>query len=1089
MNANKNSKKISIIILIVLFTLICMIFSVFNSVSLSRTSSSLTDNNGNDPWIAYLHDSANSGYSSTKLGSELKMIKNNNDFGDDTLGGGFIYNNKIVVNYTNWIENKSGVIELDATSLQETWRVDLQHRYCLTPPVLNPDNKTLFVASNEGFSVRGSSSSIISCLNLDDGEFEWEGKVEGSVYGPMVYNNNQLFYQNYFCKDSNNGTESDPGDLGCINAQTGSIKWTKRMDYSFLQGDTGYICPTILGQQIIIPNTFITHKENNEFAAGETSIFYSFNLSSGNKNWEINKDNCLLPEISIDQDVMYLTFTEKKGDSYTQKLEAYSTDRTLKWSYNISSSIGWCSTPIFNDKFIFLRSRDGRVYCIDKETGKRKWNTSSSYDFRAGDGSIYAVNDDFLITSFFSADTSNVIMMDLSKNSSKPIWKETIEDNVKQIILYNTKIFFIGRKSIYVYQADTPLLKVKPESISASMEENNTKTTYLEISNSGSGNLSGTISSSNSWLNVSPSTFSNQTTITVTIDTTDLSKRTYSGSIEIKSNGGNKTIPVSLEVSKKDTSPPVIEISTPDDNIETTEIQIQIKGKVYDEESGIKSLTINGNDITIDETDGSFEYYFDLSEGKNTIEIIATNTIGLETTKTFTIMRKAPDTTGPTITIDYPKPNQSVYESPLIVKGKVMDEESGVEKISVNGNYISFESNGYFETILSLQLGKNTIRVEATDKKGNMSNTSFEVVYEEKKLIIIELWIGNRIALVDGKPVALEGVPMIVSGRTVVPLRFIAEAFKADVFFDSENQEINIAFGATYISLWINKTKARIETTENGEKKNRIVILDAPPIIRSGRTLVPVRFIAEAFGATIDWDSGEEKITIKCSLASNSNLPPPPDSPSGVGNERGNSVGNIGNFGIATIQDDWIYYVNDNDSNKIYKIRSDGTGRQKLNEDDSLYLNVIGSWLYYSNEKDGNKIYKIRTDGTGRQKVNNDCSSELNVIGDWIYYVCKIDDNNKIYKIHTDGTGRMKVCSDFSSALNVVGDWIYYTYKDDDDKIYKIRTDGTERQKVNDDNSWFLNVVGDWIYYYNGTFDGNILYKIRTDGTGRQKVI
>lgn len=53
----------------------------------------------------------------------------------------------------------------------------------------------------------------------------------------------------------------------------------------------------------------------------------------------------------------------------------------------------------------------------------------------------------------------------------------------------------------------------------------------------------------------------------------------------------------------------------------------------------------------------------------------------------------------------------------------------------------------------------------------------------------------------------------------------------------------------------------------------------------------------------------------------------PTPTPPGVVNERGNTVGNIVNYGYVAMQGDWIYYRNPNDNNKLYKIRTDGTDR------------------------------------------------------------------------------------------------------------------------------------------------------------------
>jgi len=98
-------------------------------------------------------------------------------------------------------------------------------------------------------------------------------------------------------------------------------------------------------------------------------------------------------------------------------------------------------------------------------------------------------------------------------------------------------------------------------------------------------------------------------------------------------------------------------------------------------------------------------------------------------------------------------------------------------------------------------------------------------------------------------------------------------------------------------------------------------------------------------------------------------------------NTRGNSTGNITNGGYAAIQGDVIYYHNGGDNGKLYKIKTDGSGKQKLSDDKADYINVIGDWIYYiagrySNEyggqvyDDNTKMYRMKTDGTQRQLVN-----------------------------------------------------------------------------------------------------------------------
>jgi hypothetical protein len=221
---------------------------------------------------------------------------------------------------------------------------------------------------------------------------------------------------------------------------------------------------------------------------------------------------------------------------------------------------------------------------------------------------------------------------------------------------------------------------------------------------------------------------------------------------------------------------------------------------------------------------------------------------------------------------------------------------------------------------------------------------------------------------------------------------------------------------------------------------------------------------------------------------------PIPFYPSTNPNVRGNIAGNINNRGIAAMQDGWIYYTSNTDNNSLYKIRTDGTERTKLNSERSLQINVVGDWVYYADDniddsgRNNGSVHKIRTDGTQRTWLFDGRTSFMTVTSDWIYYAT----DNGLYRIRTDGTGMTMLHSTRVFYINVVGDWIYYS-EGDTAHLYKIRTDGTGRTQLNFDISHNINVDGDWIYYENHdiyTEDGTtMIYKIRTDGTGKTRVM
>lgn len=199
--------------------------------------------------------------------------------------------------------------------------------------------------------------------------------------------------------------------------------------------------------------------------------------------------------------------------------------------------------------------------------------------------------------------------------------------------------------------------------------------------------------------------------------------------------------------------------------------------------------------------------------------------------------------------------------------------------------------------------------------------------------------------------------------------------------------------------------------------------------------------------------------------------------------EIGNTASNIQNGGFVVQQGEWIYYQNSSDNKSIYKIKTDGTEKIKLNSDDSEYINIAGKWLYYANGNDNNAIYKIKTDGTGRVKIDNEFTVELSVRGDWIYYVAS---DYGIYKIKTDGSNKTKISKKSFATVYVEGDWIYSHTASTPGSYYKLKVDGTDEIKMAISGG-IINVIGDWIYFTNVN-DKLCLYKMRTDGTGEVKL-
>ena len=108
--------------------------------------------------------------------------------------------------------------------------------------------------------------------------------------------------------------------------------------------------------------------------------------------------------------------------------------------------------------------------------------------------------------------------------------------------------------------------------------------------------------------------------------------------------------------------------------------------------------------------------------------------------------------------------------------------------------------------------------------------------------------------ILNGKVLQFDIPPQIVNNRTMVPLRVIFEELGATVYFNNNTKTVRATAPGIVVVLPIGSTSPTI----NGE----VVEIDQPAIIANGRTLVPVRFVAEAFGADVKWDPSTKTVTI-----------------------------------------------------------------------------------------------------------------------------------------------------------------------------------------------------------------------------------
>lgn len=126
----------------------------------------------------------------------------------------------------------------------------------------------------------------------------------------------------------------------------------------------------------------------------------------------------------------------------------------------------------------------------------------------------------------------------------------------------------------------------------------------------------------------------------------------------------------------------------------------------------------------------------------------------------------------------------------------------------------------------------------------------------------IVLRVGDPIMQVDAMRTSIDttgAVPVIIQGRTMLPVRAIVEALGGTVTWDAARRAVGVVLGTKTLELIIAKPLATVNGTPIAiDPANALVV----PIIVKGRTMLPVRFVAEQLGATVGWAPVTQTVTL-----------------------------------------------------------------------------------------------------------------------------------------------------------------------------------------------------------------------------------
>ena len=186
----------------------------------------------------------------------------------------------------------------------------------------------------------------------------------------------------------------------------------------------------------------------------------------------------------------------------------------------------------------------------------------------------------------------------------------------------------------------------------------------------------------------------------------------------------------------------------------------------------------------------------------------------------------------------------------------VLDKPEGAKvSVSTDGSDNNILTEGTFKmNVTANKIGNVTIQAVAKVTYQKTSKDQKDVVkyYTGTQIFavgkdsvgqVVVMSIGSNEIIVNDAKGTIDAAPMIQNDRTFVPFRALAEAFGAEVAYDEATQAVTAKLNGVDVVMTIGSATY----TVNGAEKT----MDVAPFINGSRTMVPVRFAAEAFGIKV----------------------------------------------------------------------------------------------------------------------------------------------------------------------------------------------------------------------------------------------
>ncbi|MBQ9134246.1 MAG: copper amine oxidase N-terminal domain-containing protein, partial [Clostridia bacterium] len=192
-----------------------------------------------------------------------------------------------------------------------------------------------------------------------------------------------------------------------------------------------------------------------------------------------------------------------------------------------------------------------------------------------------------------------------------------------------------------------------------------------------------------------------------------------------------------------------------------------------------------------------------------------------------------------------------------MIGGLVMNNVMGKTTVNFSGGAIGSASKSV-EGAIAAFVVDGTATLNATP---NVDTKLISLFFDKVNYVSaissgveLKMTLGKTAYTLNGETKTMDVAPIIRNERTMLPVRYVAEALGAEIAWDGATSTATLKTADTEIKITVGAKDA----TVNGKS----VALDSPAFIENDRTYMPVRFVAETLGGTVAWDGATSTATI-----------------------------------------------------------------------------------------------------------------------------------------------------------------------------------------------------------------------------------